>query len=198
MEPVETKRPSPDFVIRLTGNGIKPWLVPTRTLSRVLGAVLCLVHQKDDLADDEDDESEAIEGSAAPGRTLKLLTITSHSAAYAVSAQYTDTTLSLLRDTGTAIQSGPAQWHPATVSSLAELSQIAKTLNCVIELRSADDRGRGDVLAVIGPSTSKDVQQRAFVFGQTSVYGRLERVAEPRRRVAGFISMNVRECFSVG
>jgi hypothetical protein len=177
MGTTSTKKPSPDFLIRLVGGNIKPWLVPTRTLSRVLGAVQRLVDQRDDLVDDEEEERTTPGAELLQERTLKLLTVTSRSAGYAVAAQNTQPTLSLLRDTGTAIENpNTAEWHPATISSLDELSQIAKALGCVIELRSAAERGYGDVLATIRPSTFADVHQRAFVFGHTSVCGRLERV----------------------
>jgi hypothetical protein len=169
------KKPHPDFVIRLVGNDIKPWLVPMRTLGRVLGAVQRLVDQRDDLADEPEEETEPLGQEAAAEKTLKLLTITSKSAGYAVAAQNTESTVALLRETGDAIaHPNAAQWHPATVSSLDELSQIAKALGCVIEFRAPGDNG--DLLAVIRPTTFADVEQRAFVFGHTSVYGRLERV----------------------
>jgi hypothetical protein len=171
------KKPHPDFIIRLVGNDIKPWLVPMRTLGRVLGAVQRLVDQRDDLADEPEEENEAPIEEPVAEKTLKLLTITSKSAGYAVAAQNTKSTVALLRDTGIAIERpNAAQWHPATISSLDELSQIAKALECVIEFRSPGDKGHGDILAVIRPSTFGEVQQRAFVYGRTSVYGRLERV----------------------
>lgn len=65
MTAIANKRPSPDFVIRLAGNDIKPWLVPTRTLSRVLAAVQRLVDQRDDLVDaDEEEENDTVACSA--------------------------------------------------------------------------------------------------------------------------------------
>jgi hypothetical protein len=177
MDDVARKKPQPDFLIRLIGSNVKPWSVPMRSLGRVLAAVQRLVDQRDDLAD-ADEEEKSVDVSEDETRTLRLLSVRADSAGYAVASKNKQVTLSILRETGRSIEEpNTANWHPSTVSSLDDLSQIAKQLGCHIELRSIDDSGSsGDVIAVIRPSTFAEVQQRAFVRGHTSVYGRLERV----------------------
>lgn len=168
-------KPPPNFIIRLDGAGIKPWLVPTRTLSRILSAVQRLVEQRDDLVDVE--EPSTFEADTET-RTLQLILIKNCSAGYALSSRNSEGTIAIIRETGRAVADPDhAHWHPSTISSLDELSQIARQLGCVVEFREMrGGRGLGPVLAVIRSDTFSEVQRRAFVRGHTSVYGRLERV----------------------
>jgi hypothetical protein len=175
------KKPPPDFVIRLVGKGMKPWAVPMRTLSRTLAAVQKLIDQRDDLADvDADEEQQNPDADELKIRALRLVGITTASAGYAVASKDRSTTLGILRETGKSIhRPDKADWHPSTLSSLDDLSQIAKSLNCHIEFRPLKERGGsafGDVIAKITPSTFAEIQGRAFISGYTSVCGRLERV----------------------
>ena len=171
------KKPEADFMIRLEGGGVKPWSVPMRSLGRVLAAVQRLVDQRDDLVDGEESD-ELSEPQFEEPRTLRLLSVTSGSAGYAVGAVNRPMTLAVLADTGRSIlQPDKADWHPSTISSLDELSQIAKQLSCIIEFRHPKvGRNYGDVLASITPDTYAMVRSRAFRYGRTSVVGRLERV----------------------
>src|SRR4051812_41861562 len=94
------KSPEADFVIRLDGN-VKPWMVPMRSLSRILSAVQRLVDQRDDLEDGGEEEVvEPLESTVQAIRTLQLLKIRAGSANYAVSAINRDATLAILRQTG--------------------------------------------------------------------------------------------------
>jgi hypothetical protein len=178
---IETgKKPDPDFVIRLHGGNVKPWRVPLRVLGRILSAVQRLVDQRDDLAYSEMDDSEEV-STESPGletRTLKLLKVTSASAGYAVASADREQTLAVLTETGRGIQAPDAtRWHPSSVSSIEELSQTARQLGCIIEFRTvAKGKSQGDVIAMIRPETSDEIQKRAFINGHTSVYGKLERV----------------------
>lgn len=171
-------QPSPDFVIRLDGD-IKPWLVPMRSLSRILSAVQRLVDQRDDLEDVEPEKpGESIEDTVQANRTLQLLTIKAGSANYAVSSENKFATLAVLHETGKSIEAPErALWHPATISSLDELSHMASQLGVVIEIRSpGKGKTLGDVIAKIRPETASDVRGRAFRTGHTSVVGELQGV----------------------
>jgi hypothetical protein len=170
------KKPDPAFVIRLVGRDVKPWVVPMRSLSRIMAAVQRLVDQRDELADVEENDDES--SVTTDTRTLQLLSVRVGSAGYGVSSYSPQPTMTVLRETGLSIDSpDDAKWRPATISSIDDLSQVAKQLGCSIELReSKNGKFYGDVLAVIGPDTYSQVQRRAFATGHTSVYGRLERV----------------------
>lgn len=186
MENGSAKKPDPDFLIRLVGNNLKPWRVPLRSLGRILGAVQRLVDQRDDLVDLEGGEeilteeivAEEPESIVVGSRTLQLIDIKAASAGYAVACRDSQRTLSLLRETGQGINA-PAEtnWHPSTISSIDDLSQVARQLGCVVEFR---ERGKGkslgDVIATIRPETGSEIRRRAFTYGHTSVYGRLEGV----------------------
>jgi hypothetical protein len=174
-------QPDADFVIRLSGGNVKPWRVPLRVLGRVLAAVQRLVDQRDDLADAaigdevEDDLVEPLDGGT---RTLQLLKVTAASAGYAVSSANRQQALAVLTETGRDIDAPDrAKWHPSAISSIDDLSQIARHLGCIIEFRKVGKgKSRGDVIAMIRPETSDEIRKRAFLHGFTSVYGKLERV----------------------
>lgn len=57
------------------------------------------------------------------------------------------------------------------------LSQLARSMDCVIELRRPPHkREHGEVIATIGPQTGHALAQHAYVRGETSVHGKIERV----------------------
>ncbi len=175
-----SKKPEADFFIRLHGGNIKPWRVPLRVLGRILAAVQRLVDQRDDLADIDvsEEEGDLPENQGSETRTLQLLKVTSGSAGYAVSSESRQTTLAVLSQTGREInRPDSAEWHPSAISSIDELSQIARHLGCTIEFRETE-KGKlyGDIIAMIRPETSAEIKKRAFIHGHTAVLGKLERV----------------------
>ncbi len=174
MEIAETKKPKADFVIRLVGPGMRPWLVPMRSLTRILDAVQRLVEQRDE----SDEESEPRSEAETRERILRLLDIKSGSAAYNVAAFDGTAAIKILNETASSIKSPEkSDWGAATISSIQELSEVAKSLGCEIEFRQpSDGRGFGDVIAAIRPSTYEIVSSAAFVSGDTSIFGKIERV----------------------
>ncbi|NJO55608.1 MAG: hypothetical protein HC834_03760 [Rhodospirillales bacterium] len=166
-----TKKPSADFVVRMVGSDIRPWAVPLRKLTSAMSAVQRLIEQRDDFAEEEDEAA----GKNVP---LQLLDIKSGSAAYRVSSAMPAETLSILSTTGHQINSPKSvDWTSATLSSVKELSEVAKALGCVIEFRQpGEGRTLGGVLAKIEPDTYDKVSSAVFVTGDTSVYGKIERV----------------------
>lgn len=174
MELDPKKKPPADFVIRLVGPGIRPWAVPFRQLSRVLDAVQRLVEQADEPEPGVETSQEKLESASA----LRLLDVRTSSAAYRVAAPKPENALRVLRVTGKNIES-PAEndWSAATLSSLKELSEVARSLGCQIEFRlPGDGRHAGDVIAKVGPETSEVVEASAFISGPTSVYATIQRV----------------------
>ncbi len=169
------KKPKPDFVIRMVGPGVRPWIVPMRTLTRALQAVQRLLDQRED----HDEEESASDGTEpCEDSILHLIGLSARSAGYAVASDLGESSLRTLRLVGEAI-SDPvgADWTPAVLSSVRDLSDVAKSLGCEIELRlPGAGTTYGDVLAKIAPESFANIAEHAFARGRTSVYARLERV----------------------
>lgn len=175
------KRPDVDFVVRLVGQGIRPWAVPVRALARILEAVQRLVDARasDYYAAQAAAEPPAVGPiTAESAQSLRLLTVKSGSACYAVAAPDRKAAIGELVKVGCEISSpDSADWNEATLSSVQELSEVAKSLGCEIEFLSAPRPNRSDrVLARITPCTYDDIAESAFIRGQTSVFARIERV----------------------
>lgn len=177
------KKPQSDLIIRLAGPGVKPWAVPLRQLNRVLGAVQRLVEQRE--TDEETEVSEDL--PLGPGRTLTLLGVKVGSAAYAVGAQNRDATFHELKLTQQSVANpSSAEWTPARLSSVEEISSAARALGCWVEFREVvAGKKFGDVIATIGPDTYSEVSRSAFIVGSTSVYARIERVGGAQTMFCG-------------
>lgn len=175
MRAIATKRPDPDFIVRLVGPGVRPWGVPMRALTKALVAVQRIVEQKEE---DEHDtnEDQAVQVDAA--RILHLMGVKSSSAAYAVAAPRRANAVALLKALGRSIE-GPAdaEWSMPTLSSIEDLSEVANALGCEIEFRKVEKQKRfGEVLAKITPRTYGAISSSAYIRGTTSIYARIERV----------------------
>jgi hypothetical protein len=179
-----THKPNPHFYIRLVGTGIKPWIVPMRALARVMDAVQRLVDQREDefeaegegiVGEQGEKESAGVDVSL---RALRLVGLTTKSAGYAVASTTPEIAISVLSETGKSIRSPQnAEWSGSQISSIKDLSEVAKSQGCVIEFRESGRGGAmGDVLAKITPLTFDEISGSAFVYGDTSIYGRLERI----------------------
>lgn len=182
------KKPSPDFVIRLVGADLRPWLLPTRKLSRVLDAVQRLLDQLEpepiEGTESSDVEQVSVEPNEPPifqdnDRAIRLIGVTSGSAAYRVATPQPEIALRLIRDTGEGIvRPSNTPWTQPTLSALRDLSDIAKSLSCGIELRlpGLNGKGFGDILATISPTTYHNVARSAFISGDTTIFATIERV----------------------
>ncbi len=176
MTPIEShvvqRKPPPSFEVRLVGTNLRPWSVPMRALSRALQAVQRLI--------EGDQPESAEEGESAPGHdqthgSLHLLSVTSGSAKYGVAADDSAIAVAALRLAGGAIDApGTADWTQPLLSAIEDLSGVARTLGCTIEFRHPGKSGA--VLATIKPETFGLVSSTAFVTGESSVIGTVERV----------------------
>jgi hypothetical protein len=181
MDTTTRKKPAPDLLIRLVGPGMKPWVVPMRALARIFDAVQRLVEQIDDEEVESilSDFNKKTTKSVMPEeRVLRLINVGVGSALYQVAVPKPELATRVITHTGKSIDSPVgANWTQPTLSSLRELSDIARSLGCTIELRQgADPRDEKGVLAKISPGTYDAVSTTAFIEGDTSVLATVERV----------------------
>jgi hypothetical protein len=172
---------SSDFVVRLVGSGIKPWHVPMRSLARLMDAIQRLVAQdEEEDVDSSEDEAEVQDDQIVSlgSNVLKLVGIRATSAGYAISTPFRESALSVLATTGNAIENPTeSEWTGPTISSLKDVSEIAKALRVKVEIRESGSKRRlGDVIARITPETYDQVSKSAFVHGDTSLFGRVVRI----------------------
>jgi len=175
------KKPTADFIIRLTAEGLRPWSVPARNLARILEAVQRLIDQREESDDDEKEDGPdgARAGPSLTASVVRLIDIKTGSAAYQVASPSPEAAVRLLSETATAIGApDKAEWTQPTLSSLKELSDVARSLGCIIEFRRPPTKGQsyGSVLATIRPETYEAISGSAFVSGHTSVFAKIERV----------------------
>lgn len=169
--PTNRKKPGPDFVIRMVG-AIRPWNVPLRQLTRVLNAVQRLIEH----TEEEPIEHEGgAEQEAAQVTPLHLIEITSGSADYGVCAIDSQAAVDTLTETGRCLTNPEnTECDPTIFGPIEDISAVAKSLNVEIEFeRPGKD---GEVLAKITPQSYQDLSRGAFVTGESTLYGHLERV----------------------
>jgi len=175
-----TQEYSSDLVLRLVGPGIDPTAVPFRALSRILGAVQRLVDQKDDEAESATAANHGMpitEEVEDPTRVLHLIGVKTSSAAYQVGTVRRDVLYQVLGEIATSINSpDTSDWLDSTVSSIKELSEVAKALGCNIEFCEPSNGTPGRAITSIDQTTYDRVRNFAFVFGETSVYAKVEDV----------------------
>ena len=168
-----TKKPAPVFAVRLVGPpGIKPWSIPARVLTRIVNAVQQIIErtEPDELFDSEEEDAEK-----RPTSAIQLLNVTSASAAYQFAAVDGTSALRILGEIGAGL-SNPRQadWDEVNLSAIYDISAAAKALDVTVEIREKDKKG--NILAAITPQSYKEISEGAFVTGESSVYGYLERV----------------------
>lgn len=151
------------FILRFVGKDVRPWLVSFNTLARALSAVQRLV------VEEPLDQEEGHEKSL-----LHLLGVTRGSACYPVYAEDEEQAIDALRLVGRVI-ADPDYVDTVShiINPLEDLSAIAKQLKCELELSLPND---GEVLAKIQPVTHKTIAHTAFISGDSSLEGYVERV----------------------
>ncbi len=172
--PTPTRRRSlTEFVIRIVGPTISPRGVPMRSLTRVLNAVQRLIERT------EEGEVELVEGEESEieprlSIPLHLVAVKRGSAAYSVTSD-APAALDTIAETGRWLQDPiHSDWEPEILSPIEDLSAVAKALGCYIEFtRFGRD---AEVLATITSRSYDEMAQYAFVKGDGTVGGFLERV----------------------
>ena len=162
-----------NFVVRMVGLGISPRGVPMRSLTRVLNAVQRLIERT------EDDQTDLQEGSGAEAESrlplpLHLVAVRKGSAAYSVVSDAPDA-LDTIVETGRWLQDPEnSDWEPEILSPIEDLSAVAKALECEIEFTLPGKNP--EVLARITSRSYDEMAEHAFVKGDGTVGGVLERV----------------------
>ena len=177
------KKPEADFVVRLVGPRMKPWAVPMRTLAKTLEAVQRLMEPTEESGEQLDEGRLGSDSGGEPQKeplvSLRLIDVENSSAAYRVASNDRRYVLDTLRQTRKAIDSPAcAEWPWQVLSSLKDLSAIAKAMSCDIEFRAPGPPRRpyGELLATVDATTYQNVENSAFISGSTSVLGTIERV----------------------
>jgi len=154
-----------------------------RALTRTLNAIQRLMEHAEevpDLGDAKAEQAEAVQATAP----LHLIGIVSGSAKYSVAAEDSERAVNTLLATGISLgDPDGSQWGEELLSPLEDLSEVARSLGCEIEFRQPGKEG--DILATISPQSYEKLSANAFVRGDSSVYGYLERVGGATKRHCG-------------
>ena len=162
-------KPPSILEIHFEGVQIHPEDIPLRALSDALAAVQRLVAGDDGSPDQPTKQ----------GDSLGLVGVRRGSAVYQVSGPQPVQTRNHLRVVGSVLE------HPEDVKSgndyvlspTKSLSAIGRRLGCEITIREPGSRqDPGAVLARIGPETYQTLSKSLLIIGETSIFGRVERV----------------------
>ena len=160
------KKPPSAFEVVFEGPGIYPEKIPIGKLARALSAVQRLASGQ------EQEEEDAVESQED---RIRLLGVRRGSAAYQFSAPQPHIAISHLRDAGKVLDDPESLGENEYVlSPVEELSNVAKSLECMIVMRAPGKDGV--VLARIGPRSFSAVSEKLFIHGETAIIGRVERV----------------------
>jgi len=144
-----------------------------RALARTLYAVQRLIEPSE--AEEAKDLRRYEEEPIASTAPLHLIQVTSGSTRYGVSANDPKRTIKILTEAGLALKdAGADEYDFNLLSPIEDLSGIARSLACSIQFKEPGKDGK--VFATIGAESYSTLAARAFVTGDSSVYGYLERV----------------------
>jgi hypothetical protein len=162
------KAPAPVFEVIFKGPGIYPEKITVPFLARTLSAVRRLASGFEP-ADDDDEVNSPEEGPLGLVKVKR-----SASAVYQFAAGSPKSALARFSETGRVILNpDDIGDNDYILNPLAELSNIAKSLECTIQLRSVD--GRNGVLATIGRESYHTVAKNLLITSDTSITGTVER-----------------------
>jgi len=167
---VKKRRPTPAFEIKLDAPGLRPGDVNARALWKIIIAVQRLIEHSEPETSEED-----LEEPLRPEAAIQLLDVKYGSATYPVGATDGTAALRVLSETGRLLcHPAKAEWDSSTLSSIQDISSAAKAIGCEVEIKMPGKEGQ--VLAKITPTSYEEISGSAFVTGESSVYGYLERV----------------------
>jgi len=152
---------------------MKPWAVPLRALSRILANTQSLLDENKD-----DSDTKNSNENLQPKILLRLIDIKCGSAAYKISSTNSNASIKQLETIHNEIlKPNDSNWNPEKLSSIEELSSLAKSLDCEIQFcEFVDGEYKNHVIAKITPNTFKNISKTAFIYGQTSLCAKIERV----------------------
>jgi len=134
--------------------------------------------------DREDSEAEGEAAEEETKQPLHLLTVRPGSAVYGVSSVDGPAAVQTLADAAKSLKDPDhADWNPAILSSIEDMSAVAKSLNCIIEFSRPGENG--EIIAKVTPASYDDLSKSAFAYGEGSVSGYLERVGGATKQHCG-------------
>lgn len=150
------------------GPGIYPELIPLGVLSRALTAVQRLAAGPEVLEDEEGEE-------LTPTEKIGLLQVKRGSAVYQIATRQGELAIANLRESGRVLENPDSIGdREFMLSPLDELSAVSRSLDSPIILREPGKQGA--ILARIVPTSYADVSKKLLIRGDTSIFGRIERV----------------------
>jgi len=162
-----TQKPSTVFEVYLKGANTRPEDIPLSTLSHILSAVQRLASGPD-AAPQEDGEEEAV-------NALRLLEVKRGSTRLPIYVPSGEHAIRSLRLAGSVIE------HPEKISEydymlncMRELSSASRSLGCPIVVRTPG-RQR-ELLTTIESDTFTRISRNAFIHGETTIIGTVQRV----------------------
>jgi hypothetical protein len=167
------KRLPPAFEMKFKRPGISPEEIPLGILSRALAALQRLAIGDAAGADEEETDHEPDALIIPEG--FGLVGVRRGSAIYQVATRKPELAIARLSQTGSVLENpesiGDGEFM---LGPLYELSAVSRSLESAIILKRPGKGG--DVLAVIGPNSYSRVSDSLFVEGDTTLFGRVERV----------------------
>lgn len=168
-------KPSPAFEVYAPA--IFPERVPFHALAKLISAVqrLAAGPSSDEIDETLDDGVDNLFG---------LLGVKRGSSRYEISSLWPEQSVKNIRDVGKVLVKpdtiGPREYILGPVHTLSEIS---RSLNSMIQIR---EPGRsGAILATIQPSTYSALSERLLVKGETTIFGKVERVGGATSKKCG-------------
>jgi hypothetical protein len=183
---MRVKKPLPDFVVRFAGKDVYPERIPLPLLASALRAVQNLARG----ADEEPDADQPAKPTD-PGN-LGLLSVNRGSAVYGISSPYSSSDAELRKkshdlSTRNLLALGKVLTEPETVgdndymlSPVEDLCGIARKLNAEIQIRFPGKEG--SLIATIKADTYKTLSDKLFIYGDSQIFGRVQRVGGATER----------------
>ena len=173
----QPKKPPPAFEMHFQRPGIYPEEVPLGVLSRAFAALQRLALGDDELVDDDEESALVPEG-------FSLVQVKRGSAIYQIATRKPELAIARLRQTGGVLDDPESIGDKDfMLGPLDELSAVSRSLDSPILLKTP---GRdGVVLATIVPTSYSHVSKSLFVEGETTLFGRVERVGGATERKCG-------------
>jgi hypothetical protein len=163
------EKATPTFEIRLIGPGLLPEKIPLRSVSDVLSAIQDLASGRDP------DEQKYVPHEKGIG----LMNVKRGSAVYCCVSRSPTEAVENLSRIGKLLRSPSEEENPsdgivAALRPIQSLSEVAKSVGCQIEVSVTGHRK--EPIFTVEEDAFQRISGRLFVFGETTLYGKIERV----------------------